>query len=290
MSSIVMERYARNPAVPSRTAIAKVEETVTLQNNTQSIDPFQLSSNRGDIWGFMIEFTDAKLTTGSSLAGALTAADLIKKITIRDPRGGDILSEVPGKYLPMLARKRGQGVLNTPPTLTTSNQSYQIVLPWPIKRADLPAEVQITIEDYAELDANASGGSFKLKLTTFHQRDLPASRTVRCGVVNSTTVNGDGQFDSSLFKGVLVEDLYMVTTEANITHITFTRDGAAEVEKMTPAEIGALDDHFQPGQHVSNELELYAMPFVRNDDTRLQITATAAQAIAFVQVFTRPEA
>lgn len=279
MSSMQMAQFARGRG-PIRFDDPFPAEVINLAANTQRLTPKDLDRTKGDIIGFIFKIEDLDVT--GSLSNEKTLAHALNAVTVSNNRGEDLIPQLPGNRLVTVARKRGKGVLNTAPTVSGSNQSYEMFVPWPIRQEDIN-KLQITIEAEDVLATGGTGGDFTLEVRTVHQFGAVGA-SLRAAYSSDTLLVGDKRLEDHLTEAAEIEDLYLFTDETDVTELRFTKDGKEEIVYDVD-DITALDDHLISAQHVTDELEIYAEPFRRSTATALKVTATAANSVDILQLF-----
>jgi len=231
----------------------------------------------GDILGFEVVLT--QLTAGT-LTDANSVDYAIQGIAIKDRSGRPILSKIRGKDLPQLDRMLNIGRSRTVPDTANSANTHRFFLPCNIEKKDQTSRLQLTLAPYSDMATGATGGTVSIDVIAWYVDQSNIDTTQRIFRISQSIDSGLKRFGPSLPKGVVIQHLlFKVGTESNITDITFSADGKAELQDVRPTDLQAIEDVRLSDGHVTGQFTMLNTPFVSTDRTILDVTGAGSDTI-----------
>jgi len=219
----------------------------------------------GDLIGIGFDVT---CTASGTLSTPTTVNHAIQEVSIKDKSGIAIWQGIRGSDLGMLENFRNLGRARTVTVLTGAANNYYTFIPCNIEQKDQTARIQLTLAPYSDLaSSGCTGASVNITVVAYYKDQSAITYTERFSRQTFTTTTGRNRLASFLPQGSLITDVFFSGTEAYLSSIDFSENGAAELSGMTVADLTALDNDRLTGGHVSTKFSLYVSPFKPNTTT-----------------------
>lgn len=234
--------------------------------------------NYGDV--IALELILTQLTTGT-LVGPVPMERAIQQISIKDKSGKPIWSSIRGRDLKIFDRLLNVGNNRAVPNTSNSSQTYRWFIPCDIEQKDQVARLQATIAAFSDMaTSGATGGTVTLDVIAWYQDQTQIAFTTRFMRISQSIVSGLNRFGPNLPKNITIQHLlFAVGTEANITDITFSEDGNAELQEVRPSDLTGIDAVRLTDGHVTGEFSLFNSPFVATDKTILDVDGAGSDTV-----------
>ena len=248
--------------------------------------------NFGDLIGLNIELTQS--TTGT-LTGANTIDFAIESMSIKDRLGNPIWQNVRGRDLNEFELLNGfyvnnKGINTSVSTTSSTAATRRYHIPFRIDAAMFTAKFQMTIAPFSAMaTSGATGGTVSVRVSAIYRNEAANDVTDRLLRLTQSVVSGTNRFAPNLPKGRLINHLaFTIGTESNLTRVTFSSDGSAEISDFTIAEAIALDQNLFNSGHVTGIINLYNSPFVSTDVTIYDIEASGSDTLQHLIMLSEP--
>lgn len=258
--------------------------TKTLTDNAGVMGEVEIK-NKGGLMALGLVVTQS--TTGT-LVTPNPIDRALQLVSLKDSATNPIFSSIRGQDLAVLEHMFGQFGVNTavPDTANSANKR-KYILPVSIKREHLTAKLQITVAPYSAMAASgATGGSVTVKVIGIYGDGMEPEKTTRYFRAEQEIASGTKSFGNKLTKQRLVSDgglVGVVTTESNITSITFSADGGEELQAMTMDDFAAHETQTRVSGHVTGRFKIPHMAFVPTEETVLDVDAAGTDTIHWIQ-------
>lgn len=240
---------------------------------------------RGDL-AFLEVVLTGSLT--GTLSGAADMSYLLSNIAVKDKAGRSILSSIRGKDLELLDFFLNRGRQKTYPNVSNSAQTVRYILPLNVEVKDMTARIQATLEAYNSTNlasSGATGGTVSLDIIGWYMDDTDLKFTQRIYRLSQSVVSGLNRFAPNLPKDVVILYLLLsIGTESNLTNITFSANGAAELDQVRVTDLTGVDDVVYTSGHQTGLFSLYNSAFKSDTNTILDVTAGGSDTIQWYTV------
>lgn len=246
----------------------------------------------GAIVGFIIQTTSGG-GTGAPDAAKITAF-MINQLKITDVNRNQIL-DLQGLDIPFIAFNNslfGTYTAGTAVAQTNPAGPDEWFLRWPVKVADQPLTVSLTLDTRAAVTGGATCSAMTgdVVITVVYDDASDPTASLRELRLDSVVVNGT--YDWSRLLGQNLTTVHIVIrnpttiSDAHTTNLTLEANGQVQVETMTVASFTAWEaEHTVSGHQAS----LYPLPmtaaFVANATTSLKMVGTTAETYRLFQFY-----
>lgn len=248
--------------------------------------------NFGDLIGLNIELT--QISTGT-LVTPNTIDFAIESMSIKDRLGNPIWQNIRGRDLNEFELLNGfyvnnKGINTAVATSSTSSATRRYHIPFRIDGAMYPVKFQMTIAPFSAMAASGTtGGTVSVRVSAIYRNESANDVTDRLLRLTQAVVSGTNRFAPNLPKGRLINHLaFSIGTESNLTRVTFSSDGSAEISDFTISEAVALDQNLFNSGHVTGIINIYNSPFVSTDVTIYDIEASGSDTLQHLIVLSEP--
>jgi hypothetical protein len=252
--------------------------TVNLTTGTQQQQIIELP-NEGDLKEFLIEVA---ATAAGTLTGANKLSEVIDSIKITDRNGDPVFSNVKGKHL-KTRHFFGNLKAITESTVSASTQTDTYSIPIRVDQSRYPVFVQITFAAYSALaTSGATAGTGRVRVTGMYLDDPNDRRTERWFIRTKSLASGVQNIAPDIIKDTKILATYLqFATEADLTDVTFSRDGALELDQWTVTQFTGFDNAKTISGHQTGLFSLYHDPYVATAKTRFDMNMSSSEDVDF---------
>ncbi len=223
--------------------------------------------DHGDLKAVSLQVTQDTAGTLSANAKLVRA---IEGLRITDKGGNPITQNIRGIDLRelMFFGNGGRDISEQDTNNSTRTDLYYI--PIRVDSSVYPVKVQFELAAYSSMATGATSGNARFVLNGWYADDPNDKRTERIWRIQKSGAVGTNRYAPDLPRGKQVTATYFqITTEGNLTNVTFTRDGSVEIKEVTVNDFKAINNAVLLDQHKTGFFNLFHTPYQINENTEL---------------------